>query len=104
METDWFAALDEELIQKTQEIYEDVEGQNSQKEEINKELIQDFWRIWIRFNQINVHFTMEPSHSAFAQFDEFPMEWRFKPSFNFGPVNVIQLIDRTQDQGSEGRM
>ena len=102
MEDDWFESLDEELIQKTKEILDDVGEQNTRKEEINKTLIEDFWRVWIRFNDINVHFTMEPSHSAFAQFDSFPKEWRFKPKFNFGAVNVIQLIDRTQEQGRVG--
>ncbi len=101
-EDDWFKALDEELERRTREITRDVGEQNAKKAEINKTLIADFWRIWIRFNKINVHFTMEPSHSAFAHMDEFPDKWRFKPRFDFSAVSTIQLIDRTQDQGRIG--
>jgi hypothetical protein len=45
---------------------------------------------------------MEPSHSAFAQFEDFPEPWKFKPTFNFANVNTVQLIDRTQDQVAVG--
>ncbi len=101
-EDDWFDALDEDLKKKTEEIIQDVGEQNTKKVDANKALISDFWKIWVRFNRINVHFTMEPSHSAFAQFDEFPEGWRFKPKFDFAGINVVQLIDRTQDQGRLG--
>jgi hypothetical protein len=102
MAEDWFAALDKELEKRTKEIISDVEEQDAQKSEINQTLIEDFWRIWIRFNREGVHFTMEPSHSAFAQFEDFPEPWKFKPKFKFSTVNTVQLIDRTQDQGRVG--
>ena len=101
-EDDWFDALDEDLKKKTDEIIQDVGEANTKKVDINKALISDFWNIWIRFNRINVHFTIEPSHSVFAQFEEFPEGWRFKPRFDFASVNKLQLIDRTQDQGRLG--
>ncbi|MCD6461695.1 MAG: hypothetical protein J7L61_03025 [Thermoplasmata archaeon] len=102
MADDWFAALDQELAQKEEEIKQDVGVQNTKKGEVNRTLIEDFWRIWNKFNNINVHFTMEPSHSAFAQFERFPDLWEFKPNFNFSAVNSISLVDRTQDQGRMG--
>jgi len=102
MGDDWFEALDKELEKKAQEIINDVGEQNTRKVDINRTLIEDFWKIWIRFNAINIHFTMEPSHSAFAQFEDFPDSWSFKPRFNFSNVNTVQLIDRTQDQGRVG--
>ena len=102
MPEDWFAALDKELERKTEEIVSDVDEQNAAKTDINKTLIEDFWKIWIRFNKEGTHLTMEPSHSAFAQFEDFPEPWKFKPRFNFSSVNTIQLIDRTHDQGRVG--
>ena len=87
---------------KTEEIIHDRGEYNSQKIEVTKTLIEDFWRIWIRFNKEGLHFTMEPSHSAFAQFSEFPDEWSFKPKFDFSAVGSINLTDRTQDQGRIG--
>lgn len=100
---DWFESLDRDLEEKTKEIIESFGEQNTQKLEINRSLIEDFWKIWKRFNKINVHFTIEPSYTAFAQFDEFPYgEWKWRPSFNIAGVNRIELVDRTQDQGRIG--
>ncbi len=94
--------MDDELTEKENEIKQDVGVQNDAKGNLNKVLVEDFWKVWNRFNNINVHFTMEPSHSAFAQFQVFPNEWSFKPNFNFAAINSLSLIDRTQDQGRMG--
>lgn len=102
MTDDWFTALDAELKEKEDSIKETVGVQNDKKAELNKVLVEDFWKVWMRFNHINVHFTMEPSHSAFAQFKRFPDQYEIKPNFNFAAVNDIRLIDRTQDQGRMG--
>jgi len=102
MTDDWFDALDAELKDKEDEIKQDLGVENDKKGELNKVLIEDFWKVWNRFNHINVHFTMEPSHSAFAQFERFPDLWTFKTHFNFAGINQMNLIDRTQDQGRMG--
>ncbi len=101
-EDDWFKKLDAELEQQTQSIVKDMAELNNQKKTINRTLIEDFWKVLVRFGKINVHFTMEPSHSAFAQFVTYPDEWKFKEEFNFSGVNNIQLVDRTQEQGRMG--
>jgi hypothetical protein len=99
----WFESLDRELEEQTKEIIESFGEQNTQKLEVNRSLIEDFWKIWKRFNKINVHFTIEPSYTAFAQFDEFPYgEWKWRTSFNVAGVNRIELVDRTQDHGRIG--
>ena len=99
----WFESLDKELEEQTKEIIESFGEQNTQKLEVNRSLIEDFWKIWKRFNKINVHFTIEPSYTAFAQFDEFPYgDWKWRTSFNVAGVNRIELVDRTQDQGRIG--
>ena len=99
----WFESLDKELEEQTKEIIESFGEQNTQKLEVNRSLIEDFWKIWKRFNKINVHFTIDPSYTAFAQFDEFPYgEWKWRTSFNVAGVNRIELVDRTQDQGRIG--
>ncbi|MFQ6106735.1 MAG: hypothetical protein ACE5QF_04005 [Thermoplasmata archaeon] len=100
---DWFESLDRELEESTKEIIESFGEQNTQKLEVNRSLIEDFWKIWKRFNKINVHFTLEPSYTAFAQFEEFPYgEWKWRRSFNIAGVNRLELVDRTQDQGRIG--
>jgi len=99
---DWFKDLDDELERKTQAITKDVVELSNQKININRTIIEDFWKILQRFGKINVHFTMEPSYSSWGQFEEFPNEWQFKETFNFAGVNTVQLVDRTQDQGRMG--
>jgi len=99
---DWFADLDAELEKKTVESMKEVVQTNTQRTELNKTLIEDFWRIWIRFNKITVHFTIEPEYSSFARFDEFPNAWSFKEDFDFTSVKGVSLTDRTQDQGRVG--
>ena len=99
---DWFADLDAELEKKTNDIMKEVTNQTSHKHEINRALIEDFWKIWVRFNKINVHLTIEPQYSSFAQFEEFPNSWKIKEDFDFSSLNNLSLTDRTQDQGRVG--
>lgn len=95
-DADWFTQLDEELQKKVTEITDNFVEQNTQKAAINRSLLEDFFRIWIRFNKINVHFTLVPEASNFAQFVVYPEQWSFKPDFDFGGVDNVSLTDRTQ--------
>lgn len=95
-EEDWFAQLDEELEKKTTQITDNFVEQTNQKGTINKALLEDFFRIWIRFNKINVHYSMMPESSTFANFVVYPEQWSFKPDFDFSGVDNASLTDRTQ--------
>ena len=86
-EDDWFEKLDAELEQQTQSIVKDMSELSNQKKAINRTLIEDFWKVLVLCGKINVHFTMEPAHSAFAQITTYPDEWKFK-GFQFLRVNV----------------
>jgi len=97
-EEDWFAQLDEELEKKTVQITDNFEEQTSHKDVINRALVEDLFRIWIRFNKINVHFSMVPESSAFAQFVVYPEQWSFKQDFDFAGVDNVYLTDRTQNR------
>lgn len=101
---DWFDSLDNELEKRTMEIVHDVGQQASMKEELNKSLIDDLFKVWKRFNKINVTLSLDPSYNNFAIFDEpFPDgTWHWRPGFNATAVNNLSLIDRTQDQGRIG--
>lgn len=103
LKEDWFEALDKELEERTRQTIENFGQQNTRRLEINRTLIEDFWNIWKRFNRINVHFSMDPSHTSFARFDDFPYgNWEWRPSFNIAAVDKLELVDRTQDQGRIG--
>jgi hypothetical protein len=93
---DWFAQLDQELEKKTTQITDSFVEQNTQKDSINRAMLEDFFRIWLRFNKINVHFTMMPESSTFAQFVVYPEQWGFKNDFDFAGVDNASLTDRTQ--------
>jgi len=98
-EEDWFAQLDEELEKKTTQITDNFVEQNNQKQIINKTLLEDLFRIWIRFNKINVHFSLAPDPqgpATFATFAVYPEQWSFRPDFDFAGVDNISLTDRTQ--------
>lgn len=102
MPQDLFTQLDKELEEMKEEIFEDMSKTNQKKAEIVKNLIEDFWNIWIRFDAIPAHFTMEPPSGQFATFEEYPKKWRFKDNFRFEEVHQISLTDRTQRQGRLG--
>jgi hypothetical protein len=96
---DWFAQLDEELEKKTVQVTDNFVEQSNQKETINRALLEDLFRIWIRFNKINVHFSMVPDPqgpATFATFVVYPEQWSFKPDYNFAGADNVSLTDRTQ--------
>jgi len=98
-EEDWFAQLDEELEKKTVQITDNFVEQSNQKETINRALLEDLFRIWIRFNKINVHFSMAPDPqgpAAFATFTVYPEQWNFRPEYDFAGADNVSLTDRTQ--------
>ena len=95
-DADWFAVLDEELEKKMLEITDNAVEQNTQKVTINKNLLEDFFRIWSRFNKINVHFSLVPESSTFAQFVVYPEEWNFKEDVDLLGTDNVSLTDRTQ--------
>lgn len=99
---DWFDELDAELEEKTEETFKDLGERDSRMAELNRQFIKDFWRIWIRFEKLNVHFSMQPDYSSFAKFDEFPEKWDFKEDFDFSGVRTIKLMDKTQEENRTG--
>ncbi len=99
---DWFETLDKELDKKTENAMKSEDEQSTEKDDLNRTLISDFWKILLRFERINIHLSMEPSHTLFAQFERYPYEWTLKDNFDYGSVNQITIIDRTRDQGRVG--
>ncbi|MEF8873077.1 MAG: hypothetical protein V5A88_00220 [Candidatus Thermoplasmatota archaeon] len=99
---DWFDELDAELEEKTSEVFRDLGERNSKMAELNRQFVKDFWRIWIRFEKLNVHFSMKPDHSSFARFNEFPEDWELREDFDFSNLNKIELMDKTQEDNRTG--
>jgi hypothetical protein len=93
---DWFAQLDQELEKKTTQITDNFTEQNSQKGSINRVLLEDFFKIWSRFNKISVHFTILPEKENYVAFEVYPDNWSMKPDFDFAGIDNASLFDRTQ--------
>jgi len=102
MAEDLFAQLDAELQNMTDDIVDDMGKLSEKKASINKSIIENFWKVWIRFDRMKIHFTMEPSPGAFATFNDFPEDWKFRDNFDFANTQSVYLIDKTQDQGRTG--
>ena len=99
---DWFKALEAELDREASSIKDDIVELNTLKSGINREVLQDFWRIWLRFNKSNIHFSLQPEYSEYLRFTEFPDSWSLRDDFRYTSVNAIELIDRTSDEGRMG--
>lgn len=99
---DWFDELDAELQEKAEKTFKDQGERTDRLIELNKKFINDFWRIWIKFEDLNVHFSMQPDYSSFADFEEFPKEWAFKDEFDFASVRTLKLMDKTQEENRTG--
>lgn len=101
---DWFETLDEELEKKAKEIVKDISQTSKKREEFSKTLLADVWRIWLRFNRINITFKIEPEQSSFLRFKDFPGEWELKQDkeFDYGGVTQISLIDVSPMQNRTG--
>ena len=91
---DWFEALDAELEKEASSIKNDVAEVNRAKREINMMALQDMWKIWLRFNRSNIHFSIQPEYSDFLRFKEFPEDWSIREDFRFHTLNSIELTDR----------
>ncbi|MBS3790557.1 MAG: hypothetical protein KGY66_06545 [Candidatus Thermoplasmatota archaeon] len=99
---DWFDELDSELDEKTSEVFRSLGERDSKMADLNRQFIKDFWRIWIRFEKLNVHFSMQPDYSSFAHFNEFPEDWELREDFDFSNVKKIKLMDKTQENSRTG--
>ena len=99
---DWFDNLDKELDKKTAQAQKSSGSETTHRGELNRTLISDFWKVLLRFEKINIHFTIEPTHTQFATFEKYPYEWCLKDNFDFGGVNQVLIVDRTRDQGRVG--
>jgi len=101
---DWFRALEDDLQRTKEAVSHDLVERSGHRADINRELIGDLWQLWKKFHEIGVHYTLEPSYETWAIFtDNFPNgEWQWRQGFNPAAVPMLQLVDRTQDQGRSG--
>ncbi len=101
-EVNWYEKLESELEKKREEVIKTISTEKETKKELSMNLIEDFWRIWLQFNKINVHFRMDPPHSEWGQFIVFPDKWNLREDFDFSSVTEISLVDLTRDQNRTG--
>ncbi len=66
----------------------------SKRTELNRRLLQDLWEVHNQFEDAGVHLALDPSHTLFATFAEYPTKWTVKENFDFGAVKTVELGDR----------
>ncbi|MFW6145102.1 MAG: hypothetical protein ACOC55_05965, partial [Candidatus Natronoplasma sp.] len=77
-------------------ILESFEGERKSTSKINKQFIRDFFRIWMRFQKVDAHMSMHPDPSAFAEFIDYPENWKFKDDFDISKLKMIKLANKSQ--------
>lgn len=97
---DWFEALDEELEKATNKLNDTSSQKTTKKFDINKELMEDLWRIYLRFDKINAHLGLDPEESTFMQVKG--DEWSLREDFDYALLNRMALSDRTEGRVGDG--
>ena len=59
---DWFDALEQDLQKTKDAVSHDLVEESGKRGEINTQILEDFWRVWKKFHEIGVHFTLEPGY------------------------------------------
>lgn len=98
----WIEVLEKELELEKSAVRKVDSAQKSRLLRINRELAENFWHLWLRFNSLDAMMTMQPDPQGFINFTVFPDEWRFKPDFDYSALDTIALVDTTQEQDRVG--
>jgi len=98
----WITLLEKQLQIEESNADQKTARKDLKKSRINKELLENFWHLWLRFNKLGAVMTLQPPSNTYVSFTMFPDEWKIKNDFNFGAVETIALIDTTQEQNRVG--
>lgn len=99
---DWFEKLRSDLNKKSEEILKSYNLESDKKRSINIEMVQDLWKIYLKFVDVNVHFTLEPPATNWASFTDYPTTWKIRDEYNFGALNTISFVDTTREDDRTG--
>ncbi len=92
---DFVASLRHEMEKARHEATQKVDENRQLRVDVTRRLLQDYWEVHNLFDEIGIHMTIEPAHTTFAVFEEFPVKWSFKSSFDFASLPAVELHDRT---------
>jgi hypothetical protein len=99
---DWFEKLQSDLNKKSEEILKGYNLESDKKRSINIEMVQDLWKIYLKFVDVNVHFTLDPPATNWASFTDYPTNWKIRDEYNFGALNSISFVDTTREDDRTG--
>jgi hypothetical protein len=94
---DWFSKLDEELLKKEKQVLKDSSMTTGKKSEMNKKILTDLWQTWVRFNNQNIHFTIDPPPNKWLEFSSYPDKYQLRNDFFFENVNNITFRDTAKE-------
>ena len=99
---DWFEALSEQVEKERTEYDKNANAYNSRKGDISRVVLTDLVKVWQKFDELRIHFTLDPDPHEFASFDEHLKAWSLRSTWDFASVNSVGLRDRTQEGGRVG--
>lgn len=99
---DWYKSLESGPETNASASKDETAELNREKREINVTALQELWKIWLKFNRSNIHFSIRPEYGDFLKFREFPEEWTLREDFRFQTLNSVELKDRTSHAGRMG--
>lgn len=88
-------SLRDEVARVRSEAVARVDESRQQRVDTVRTLLKDLWEVHNMFDEVGIHMTIDPPHTTFAVFEEFPVKWRFKENFDFAALNAVELKDRT---------
>lgn len=101
-EKDWFEALNV-LIEKEKESYtKDLTTSLAKKNEICAVVLSDLVKVWQKFDDLRIFFTLEPDPQTFAIKNDITGQWELRPDYDFSAETSISLKDRTHEDGRIG--
>lgn len=91
----FLSSLRSDLARIRTEAVAKVDETRTQRIEAVRTLLEDLWEVHNMFDEVGIHMTIEPPHTTFAVFEEFPVKWRFKENYDFAALTAVELKDRT---------
>jgi len=99
---DWFSALSAIIEKEKDEFTKDLSNILSKKGEVARVVLEDFVKVWQKFDDLKIHFTLDPSPQEFARKDELTGSWKINEKYDFTGITAINLKDRSHEEGRIG--
>lgn len=99
---DWFSALSAIIEKEKDDFTKDISSVVGKKNDICKVVLDDMVKVWQKFDDLKIHYTLDPAAQEFARKDELTGSWKIGDKYDFTGINAINLKDRSHEEGRIG--